>query len=181
MNKRVLRFGVIVGVIGGTVMAAWLMVMSTILGDGLFTPVNIIAHTFWKSAPLGGDFNLGALLLGTLIHLIIACTIGTILSWMVERNAFNGGTIVTLGIGIAAVAWIVQAFAWPAVDEQAAATKVAWAFAMGHMIFGVGIALILNWLRDVRHAGRLAGAAVEEPVFAGRPSEVRIPRFGNMR
>lgn len=149
MNRRTIQFGLLVGVIGGTLMALWIMTMSAVLGNGFVTPVNLIAHTFWRGAPIGGAFDLGALALGLAIHLTIAISLGLLLATLVERGALDGGVIFFLALGLGVSAWIVQAFAWPTLDPSASSAVTPWVFALAHVIFSVGAAVTLMRLEVV--------------------------------
>ncbi len=146
MSRRTIRFGVVVGLIGGGLMAAWIMAVSAATGNGFLTPVNLIAHTFWDGAPLDGAFEPAALVLGVATHLTIAISIGLVLAALVEQRALDGGAVFLLAVMLGTGAWVVQAFAWPAVDGEASSSVVPWAFAGAHVIFSVGSALVLNRL-----------------------------------
>lgn len=160
MNTRTLRFGLVVGVAGGLLMAAFAMSALAITGHGFFTVVNLIAHTFWKGAPLDGQFLPAAFALGLTVHLIISIAIGTMLAVLVERGALDGGTVFLLGIALGVSAWVVQSFAWPALDANASATFTPWVLAIAHLLFGVGSAMTLTKLEHLvkQRTSTLAGA-----------------------
>jgi hypothetical protein len=48
MNARVVRAGIAGGIAGGAVMAVFSMMMLWLAGSGFWTPLNLIAHTFWR-------------------------------------------------------------------------------------------------------------------------------------
>src|SRR5262249_36166460 len=54
MNTRFLRAGIAGGMTGGAVMAAFSMITLWLAGSGVWTPLNLIAPTPWRSAPPDG-------------------------------------------------------------------------------------------------------------------------------
>jgi hypothetical protein len=68
MNTKILRAGVAGGMAGGAVMAMFSMIMLWLAGSGFWTPLNLIAHTVWRSAPLDGRFSVAALVIGIAVH-----------------------------------------------------------------------------------------------------------------
>jgi predicted lipid-binding transport protein (Tim44 family) len=64
MNQQALRSGALGGMLGGAMMAMWSMIVLWLTGVGFWTPLNLIAHTLWRGAPLGATFSWGGLLLG---------------------------------------------------------------------------------------------------------------------
>lgn len=55
MNKHTLIRAGVSGTAGGIVMAIWSMAALLASGAGFWTPINLIAHTFWRGAPLDGS------------------------------------------------------------------------------------------------------------------------------
>ena len=157
MQRRTIGFGLLVGLTGGSLMALWAMVALAATGHGFFTPVNLIAHTLWRGAPLDGSFVPAALILGLTVHLAISTAVGTTLAWFVVRGSLDGGIVFFLALGLGVGAWIVQAFAWPAVDNSASASFTPWVLAVAHVLFALGAALALNRLEQTS-ARRSAGA-----------------------
>ena len=146
MNKRVLKFGIWIGLIGGGLMALFAMTAMKLLGHGFLTPVNLFAHTFWADAPLNGSFTVASFELGLAIHLAISIAIGITLAFIVETGQLDTGTVFFLALGVGACAWIVQSFAWTAVDSDAHAAFTPWVLAVAHVVFALGAAWFLNRL-----------------------------------
>lgn len=146
MNQRTIRFGLLVGLTGGSLMALWAMIALAATGHGFFTPVNLIAHTLWRGAPLDGGFAPTAFVLGLTIHLTISIAVGTVLAWFVVRGSLDGGIVFFVALVLGVTAWIVQAFAWPAVDSSASASFTPWVLAVAHVFFALGAALALKRL-----------------------------------
>ncbi len=59
MSSEVLKRGALGGLAGGVVMAMWSMIVMWLIGVGFWAPLNLLAHTFYPSAPLGGAFRAG--------------------------------------------------------------------------------------------------------------------------
>lgn len=173
MNKRTLKFGVLIGLTGGTLMAAWIMIFSAITGNGFLTPLNLIAHTFWRDAPLDGAIRLGAIELGLLIHLTISISIGIVLAILVEHEELDGAMVFFLALGLGAGAWVVQTFAWSSIDGAASASMTPWVFAVAHVIFAVGSALVL------RRLTAFAPETTDDPADVKEPAVVTASSLGN--
>src|SRR5580692_8191639 len=69
---RALRMGVPVGIAAGAVMAVWLMVAMWVIGPGFWISLNLVAHTFYRSAPLNDKFSAVALVIGLAVHMTVA-------------------------------------------------------------------------------------------------------------
>src|SRR5260370_21520787 len=72
MNTQTLKRGALAGAGGGMVMAMWSMIVLWLTGAGFWTPLNLIANTVWRSAPLGATFSGGAPVLRPGLHLMIS-------------------------------------------------------------------------------------------------------------
>lgn len=161
MDLRTIRFGLAVGLIGGALMALWAMLALAVTGHGFWTPVNLIAHTFWHGAPLDGHFNVAAMALGLTVHLAIAATIGTVLASFVARGELDGGVIFIVALAVGFGAWVVQAFAWPSLDSSASSAFTPWVLATAHVVFALGAARALDHLlrdQSTRSTGTIAPA-----------------------
>ena len=64
MVKAALRAGAIGGILGGVMMAVWLMFILWLTGTGFWTLLNLSANTFWRAAPLSPKFSLPAVIIG---------------------------------------------------------------------------------------------------------------------
>jgi hypothetical protein len=93
MNARIMRAGIAGGIAGGMVMAAFSMIAMWLAGSGFWTPLNLIAHTFWRAAPLDGTFSAAALVIGVGVHMTMAILVGTLIAaaagpaWPAEGRA----------------------------------------------------------------------------------------------
>jgi len=136
--------GAVAGAIGGMAMAMWSMVALAAAGNGFSTPVNLIAHGVWDSAPLDGAFNGRALAIGLGVHMAISMmagvsiAVGAALLGIRSVNATVG-----LAVGVGIVAWIVGIVAWRAIDRPAFDEFTPWVLAVGHVMFAMAAGLVL--------------------------------------
>jgi hypothetical protein len=75
-TRQALRRGALAGMGGGMIMAMWSMIVLWLTGAGLWTPLNLIANTVWRPAPLGAAFSGGALALGLALHMMMSIGLG---------------------------------------------------------------------------------------------------------
>jgi hypothetical protein len=143
---RALRMGVPVGIAAGAVMAVWLMVAMWVIGAGFWISLNLVAHTFDRSAPLTDKFNAVALVIGLAVHMTVAIIFGTAIAALVQRLPGQRSLVISGGILFAAVVWpVMQYGVWYSIDERAAEGVNDWVFAGAHLIFGMvaaGIAAV---------------------------------------
>jgi hypothetical protein len=156
--KQALRVGVPGGIAAGAVMALWSMAAMWVTGAGFLTPLNLIAHTFYRSAPLNATFSAPALVIGLAVHMTVASVFGTAIAALAQRLPGRRTLVITGGILFVAVVWpFMQWGVWYKIDEVAAEGFTEWIFAIAHLIFGVlaaGLASIgiIEDERPGRHA-----------------------------
>lgn len=141
MDTKTIKRGALAGMAGGVVMAMWAMIALWADGSGFWAPLNLLAHTLWRGAPLDGTFNGGAVVLGIVIHMTTSTMLGVVLAVILAQvGALRqnlAGQLVT-GMGFGLIVWVVAQFGiWRLIDEQAAPKFTPWAFAIGHAIFGL--------------------------------------------
>jgi hypothetical protein len=164
--KRALRIGVPVGIAAGAVMAVWSMVAMWLTGSGFWLPLNLVAHTFYRSAPLNATFSAPALVIGLAVHMTVAMIFGTAITALVQRLPGQRSLVIAGGILFIAVVWpVMQYGVWYSIDEQAAEGFTDWVFAVAHLIFGLVAASIAA-----------VAVADDEPVTRGRHAAVSTPR-----
>lgn len=144
--RRALRVGVPTGIAAGVVFAVWSMVAMWLTGSGFWIPLNLIAHTFYRSAPLNGTFSAPALVIGLAVHMTVAIVFGTALVAIAQRLPASRSLVIAGGILFVAVVWpVMQYGVWYSIDEDAAEGFTDWIFAGAHLIFGLtaaGMAVI---------------------------------------
>jgi hypothetical protein len=180
--RQALRVGVPVGMVAGVVMAAWAMVAMWATGSGFWTQVNLIAHTFYRSAPLDGSFSAPALVVGLAVHMAVASFFGTVIALFAQRLPGSRSLVIAGGVLFVAVVWpLMQWGVWYRLDERAADGLNDWIFAVAHLVFGVvaaGMASIGiaddDKARRARHAaGRTPPPPTAPPGSLFQPSSRR--------
>ena len=175
---RALRVGVPGGMIGGLVMAVWSMIAMWITGAGFWTPLNLIAHTFYKSAPLNATFSVPAALIGLAVHMTVASIFGTAIAAIALRLPGRRSVVLAAGILFIAAVWpIMQWIVWYKLDEDAAEGFTDWIFAVAHLMFGLtaaGFAMIGVDDDDYPRRGRHA-APRTMPQLSSVPGSLFLP------
>jgi hypothetical protein len=168
---RALRAGVLSGVVAGVLFAAWSMAALWVTGSGLWMPLNLIAHTFYRSAPLDGTFSAPALVIGLAVHMTVAIIFGVAIAVIAQRMPASRSLVIAGGIIFLAAIWpIMQYGVWYQLDEQAAEGFNDWIFAGAHLIFGLtaaGMAAIS--IADDKYTNRGRHAAGRRPPVRSQP------------
>jgi hypothetical protein len=122
----------------GTVMAVWSMAAMWVIGSGFWTPLNLIAHTFYRSAPLDGTFSAPAVVIGLAVHMTVASAFGTAIAVLAQRLPRTRSLVIAGGVLFIAVVWpVMQWGVWYRIDESAAEGFNEWVFAVAHLLFGL--------------------------------------------
>jgi hypothetical protein len=138
MNTKILRAGIAGGMAGGAVMAMFSMIMLWLAHGGFWTPLNLIAHTFWRAAPLDGRFSVAALVIGMAVHMTMAMLFGTMIAAAAVRLPASRSLVIAAGMLFTAGLWAVMQYGiWRAVDATAAQDFTPWVFAVAHLMFGM--------------------------------------------
>lgn len=160
--RRALRVGVPGGIAAGAVMAVWSMAAMWITGSGFWTPLNMIAHTFYRSAPLNATFSAPAVVIGLAVHMTVASAFGIAIVLLARRLHGTRSLVIAGGILFLCVVWpVMQWGVWYKLDESAAEGINEWIFAVAHLLFGVvaaGLASIGIADDTVRRNGTKPGA-----------------------
>jgi hypothetical protein len=136
MNERKIIQGALLGAVGGMAMAMWSMIALAATGDGFFAPVNFIAHSVWRDAPLDGGFNGAAFVLGIAIHMMVSM-LGVMIVAGTSRRSISTIGAVAVSIGVPMAAWAGQLVAWNAIDPDARSLFTPWVLFVGHAIFAM--------------------------------------------
>jgi hypothetical protein len=145
MNTQAVVRGALAGMVGGMVMAMWSMVALWLTGSGFWQPLNLIAHTLWRGAPLDAKFSVSAALLGLVVHMTMSMMVGVVFALGVQRIHGNLTAVVGLGMIVGIVIWVVMQYGvWRMVDADAAKAFTPWVFAVGHAMFGVATGLVVG-------------------------------------
>jgi hypothetical protein len=114
------------------------MIMLGLVHGGFWTPLNLIAHTFWRSAPLDGRFSAAALVIGMAVHMTMAMLFGTLIAVAAFRLPGARSLVIAAGVMFTALLWAVMQYGiWRAIDATAAGDFTPWVFAIAHLLFGM--------------------------------------------
>jgi len=162
---RTLRVGLAVGIAAGVVMAVWLMAVMWITGSGLWTPLNLVAHTFYRSAPLNDTFSAPAMAIGLAVHMTVASIFGITIAALAQRLPAKRSLVIAGGILFGAVVWpVMQYGVWYSLDKMAAKGFTGWVFGFGHLVFGlVAASMAAIAIADDEAATRTRHAARRTP------------------
>jgi hypothetical protein len=166
------------GIAAGVIMALWSMAAMWVTGAGIWTPLNLVAHTFYKAAPLDGTFNAPALFIGLAVHMTVATIFGVAIAAIALRMPGRRSAVIVGGILFIAVIWpVMQWGVWYKLDETAAEGFTDWIFAVAHLVFGIsaaGMAAIAvaddETARRGRHAAGRTSPASPAPGSLFQPS-----------
>lgn len=151
MNKAALTRGAVGGVAGGVLMALWSMMAMWLTGAGFWTALNLIAHTVFASVPLDAAFSLPALVIGVIVHIVMAIMFGVLFASLMTPATGRTPTTATSafsGIAYGIAIWLVMQFlVWSAADAVAASAFTPWIFGVGHVIYGLTLGLAVGPVR----------------------------------
>ena len=143
--------GAIAGLAGGLAMAVVAALLSASMGQDIWHESKRIAAIVYGSAALAKPgFDLGPVLLGTLIHLLVSAVLGAIFGIVTRRwlhLTSDFGTPVLAGLIYGLMIWMVAYFAVLPVLNPALLDVYAPAFIIQHVTFGVVLGLVYMWLR----------------------------------
>jgi len=137
MRIRPVAVGAGAGSVGGMVMAMWSMIALAATGDGFWTPVNLIAHTFYDQAPLNGRFDGTAALVGIAAHMMISMMLGVVIALLAGKLAHGTAATLMVAVGASIAAWVGGILIWDAVDATAFDAFTPWVLFTGHLMFGM--------------------------------------------
>ena len=165
MTKATLRSAAIGGVLGGVMMAVWLMFILWLTGIGFWTLLNLITNTFWRAVPLDGKFSVWSLIIGLVAHVIVALIFGAMIALAAWWLPVSRTLIIASGALFGPVIWVVMQYGiWRAVDPAAAQIITPWVFAVAHLIFGVLAAAVAAIITTDEKAAGSTKLMVDEPV-----------------
>jgi uncharacterized OsmC-like protein len=178
LTKATLRAAAIGGVLGGVMMAVWLMFILWLTGIGFWTLLNLITNTFWRSVPLDAKFNLWAVIIGLVAHVVVSFIFGSLIALAAWLLPGSRSLIIASGALFGPVIWVVMQYGiWRAVDPAAAQIITPWVFAVAHLIFGVLAATVAAIVTtDEKAAARsthVMADAEDTSAFTARHTTVR--------
>src|ERR1700761_3005767 len=165
MTKATLRAAAIGGVLGGVMMAVWLMFILWLTGIGFWTLLNLITNTFWRAVPLDGKFSVWSLIIGLVVHVIVALIFGSLIALAAWLLPVSRTLIIASGALFGPVIWVVMQYGiWRAVDPAAAQIITPWVFAVAHLIFGVLAAAVAAIITTDEKATASTRLIVHHPI-----------------
>ena len=137
---EVFRAGVLAGIIGGALMAAFSMMYTAAVGAGFWTPLRLIGATFYGvDALVGGS---GVLLWGMIVHFMSAIVLGVVFAAIAPRR-LTAGPALFGGVIWGLVALVVMTFVVMPIVDRTMLPRVAMMPGMwvaAHVAFGIGVA-----------------------------------------
>lgn len=139
--------GAIGGLIGGMAMAMFSMFVA-ISEDGFWAPVRGITSVVFGDKYYGGDFAFGSVIVGLMGHMMNSVVLGVVfalIAGIVPAKA-SKSTVIVAGMAFGLMVWLVMV---PLVATQAQSSELfadsvpAWAWVVGHLMFGGITALVL--------------------------------------
>jgi uncharacterized OsmC-like protein len=179
VTKATLRSAAIGGVLGGVMMAVWLMFILWLTGTGFWTLLNLITNTFWRAVPLDGKFSVWSLIIGLVAHVIVALIFGAMIALAAWWLPLSRTLIIASGALFGPVIWVVMQYGiWRAVDPAAAQIITPWVFAVAHLIFGVLAAAVAAIITTDEKAAGSANLIVDQPGPQSAPEAFRARSAG---
>ena len=135
-----LKAGAIGGALGGAVMALVAIGYGLISGRGIFLPVNVIASTFLLDLRTLNDeqlaqFNLAALIVGTLMHAVLSVGLGTLFALLLPTMP---GHPVIWALTIGPLLWVIATvITLPLINPFAAQRIEPVSFVVAHLAYGL--------------------------------------------
>lgn len=133
------------GLIGSVAMAMWAMAVAGAMGMGFWTPIQLIAATWYGPAAMM-HLSGGVILAGLMTHMMMGALLGIILAiaFRVLPGLAPGRARLLGGVVYGLVVWVLMQFViLKVVDPIMASHMTPWAFALGHMMFGIVAAAFL--------------------------------------
>ena len=130
--------GIVGGLIGGILMGMVSMLIFWFRDLGFWYPLRLIATLVrWPDAGAARGFELGPVLVGIVIHMALSMMFGVALVWIGRRLP---GQVIVRAVVLSLVLWGITNFiALPLVDQTFYDRFPAWIFAIGHMMYGLGL------------------------------------------
>jgi len=143
--------GAIAGLAGGVAMAVVAALLSASMGQDIWHESKRIAViVYGPSALAASGFDLGPVLVGTLIHLLVSALLGAIFGIVTRRwlhLTSDFGTPVMAGLVYGLLIWMAAYFVVLPVLNPALLEVYAPAFIIQHVAYGVVLGLVYMWLR----------------------------------
>lgn len=143
--------GALAGLAGGVAMAVVAALITAWMGQDIWHESKRIAAIVYGPAALASPgFDLGPVLVGSLIHLLVSALLGAIFGIVTRRwlrLTSDFGTPVLAGLIYGLMVWMVAYFVVLPILNPALLEVYAPAFIIQHVVYGVVTGLVYMWLR----------------------------------
>ena len=140
------------GLIGGMALAMFAMVVAAAGGTGFWAPVRGITSVIFGDSHYGGSFAFGSVATGAAIHMMNSVVLGALFAVVVAallRHAsrmtiWMAGAMYGLAVWLVMVVGVSQGLQGSGLFASAIPE---WAWAVGHVVFGLMTAMVLTGRR----------------------------------
>jgi len=143
--------GAIAGLAGGVAMAIVAALLSASMGQDIWhEPKRIAVIVYGPAALASSGFDPGPVLVGSLIHLLVAALLGAIFGIVTRRwlhLTSDFGTPVMAGLVYGLLIWMVAYFVVLPLINPVLLEVYTPAFIIQHVVYGVVLGLVYMWLR----------------------------------
>ena len=143
--------GAIAGLAGGVAMAIVAALLSASMGQDIWhEPKRIAVIVYGPTALISPGFDPGPVLVGSLIHLLVAALLGAIFGIVTRRwlhLTSDFGTPVMAGLVYGLLIWMVAYFVVLPLINPVLLEVYTPAFIIQHVVYGVVLGLVYMWLR----------------------------------
>lgn len=152
----ILPSGIVAGLLGGILMALWLMLAAAAAGDGLLRPLRLIGATFTGERGLQGG---QAAIAGGLLHLVVAMAWGIAFAIVVRGVSSPGrmlGAAVAFAVGVFVVMHLLVA---PVLNPLLIRGVSPLRWFVAHLVYGIGLAVapaLRRWFAAGRPPAEIA-------------------------
>lgn len=141
VSSEVIKAGVVSGLIGGVLMAAYAMAAGVVLKQGAFAIPKLIGATFrGPEALLSGP---GTIAWGIVLHLIVSAAFGVLFATLVRRDTPRPASMLA-GIAFALGLFVMMMFVVVPVTNPVMANRVSMMIGttlVMHLLYGIGLGL----------------------------------------
>ena len=143
--------GTIAGLAGGVAMTVVAALLSASMGQDIWhEPKRIAVIVYGPAALAGSGFELGPVLVGSLLHLLVSALLGALFGIVTRRwlhLTSDFGTPVMAGLVYGLLIWMVAYFVVLPLINPVLLEVYTPAFIIQHVVYGVVLGLVYMWLR----------------------------------
>lgn len=150
LSSREIALGALSGLGAGLVMGFVAMIVAATSGMNLLAPFRDVAGALFPAVlSADGSVNLLTIVLGVVIHFMIAILLGMIFTAIYSgflKLTFNFGVPITMGLAYSWIIWMVARYI--VLPLFGTAVYEVPAFIIAHAVFGVSLGVFYPWLRS---------------------------------